>query len=153
MFSGNFITLTNKIKVYAPIDSENKLHKRRFYIDFPWDLIPDRLLMNQQSKPLNHNQLPDMQHSKLYIPVLKVLEYCWRHFTYLKLYKCSQIPHPSPRVASVPNRTKTNRYWLNHLYTHTESRHPAHERSERNSQTPGVTQGNLRLASPPHSFD
>ena len=35
-----------------------------------------------------------------YIPIHKVLEQPWRHFTSLKLCKCSQIPHPSTRVSS-----------------------------------------------------
>ena len=38
-------------------------------------------------------------------------------FTSLKLCKCYQIPHPSLRVASNPNKTKTNYHWLNHLTT------------------------------------
>ena len=45
---------------------------------------------------------------RFFVPVHKVLEYPWRHFTSLKLCKCSQIPNPSPRVASNPNRTKTS---------------------------------------------
>ena len=52
---------------------------------------------------------------KAFASILKVLEYCWRHFTYLKLYKCFQILHPSPRVTSTLNRTKINYHWLNHL--------------------------------------
>ena len=32
----------------------------------------------------------------------KVLEQLWKHFTSLKLCKCSQISHISPRVASTP---------------------------------------------------
>ena len=36
------------------------------------------------------------------------------HFPSLKLCKCSQISHPSPRIASTPNRTKTNHHWINH---------------------------------------
>ena len=35
-----------------------------------------------------------------YIRIHKVLEQPWRHFTSLKLCKCSQIPHPSTRVSS-----------------------------------------------------
>ena len=34
------------------------------------------------------------------IPIHQVFEQPWRHFTSLKLCKCSQIPHPSTRVSS-----------------------------------------------------
>ena len=50
----------------------------------------------------------------------------------LKLCKCSQIPHSSPRVASTSNRTKTNHYWLS-IYKHftrTKLRKPAREKTE-----------------------
>ena len=50
-----------------------------------------------------------------YIPIHKVLEQPWRHFTSLKQCKCYQIPHPPLRVVSAPNKTKTNYHWLNHL--------------------------------------
>ena len=59
----------------------------------------------------------DSEHKFHNIPIHKVLEYSWRHFTSLELCKCSQIPRPSPRVASTPNRTKTNHHWLNHQQT------------------------------------
>ena len=71
---------------------------------------------------------------RFHTPIHKVLEYPWKHFTFLKLCKCSQIPHPSPRVASTHNRTKTNHHQLNHLQTlhkHTlKLNHLAHDRSE-----------------------
>ena len=54
---------------------------------------------------------------KNYIPIHKVLEQPWRHFTSLKLCKCFQVPHPSPRVTATSSRTKTNHHWLNHLQT------------------------------------
>ena len=55
--------------------------------------------------------------TKFYTPIHKVLEKPWKHFTSLKLCKCSQIPHPSPRVASTSNRTETNHHWLKYLQT------------------------------------
>ena len=54
---------------------------------------------------------------KNYIPIHKVLEQPWRHFTSLKLCKCFQVPHPSPRVTATSSRTKANHHWLNHLQT------------------------------------
>ena len=50
----------------------------------------------------------------------------------LKLCKCSQIPHSSPRVASTSNRTKTNHYWLSTYkhFTRTKLRKPACEKTE-----------------------
>ena len=63
---------------------------------------------------------------KFSTPIHKVLKETWKHLTSLKLWKRSQIPHPSPRVASTSNRTKINHYWLNHqqtihVYTHTHT--------------------------------
>ena len=40
-----------------------------------------------------------------------------RHFTSLKLCKCSQILQPLPREASTPNIRKINHYWFNLLHT------------------------------------
>ena len=57
-----------------------------------------------------------------YILIHKVLQQPWRHFTSLKLCKCSQMPHSSPRVAPTLNTTKINHHWFHHLqtlYTHT----------------------------------
>ena len=69
----------------------------------------------------------------------------WKHFTCLKLWKCSQISHTSPRLESIPNRTKTNHHWLNDLQpTHTTLNYatPLPVGLRRSSQTPGVIQGN-----------
>ena len=43
------------------------------------------------------------------------MEKPWRRFISWKLRKYSQIPQPSPRVASTSNRTKDNHHWINHL--------------------------------------
>ena len=51
---------------------------------------------------------------EIYMPNLKS---CSNNFISLTLYKFSQISHPSPRVTSTSNRTKTNHHWLNHLQT------------------------------------
>ena len=53
---------------------------------------------------------------KIYIPMHKVWEQLWRHFTSLKLCKSSQIPLPSPSLASASSRTRPNHHWLNHLH-------------------------------------
>ena len=54
------------------------------------------------------------------------------HFTSLKLCKCSQIPHPSPRIASTPNRTKTTTFGLTtyKYFTCTKLRRLTHGRPE-----------------------
>ena len=44
-----------------------------------------------------------------YIPIHKVLEQPWRHFTSLKRWKCFQIPHLSTRVSSTFCRWHTLR--------------------------------------------
>ena len=56
----------------------------------------------------------------------------WLHFTSLKLCTCSQITHPSPRVASTPNRTKPTTMGLTicKYSTHTKLHHLACDRSE-----------------------
>ena len=57
------------------------------------------------SQPLYYLQLLLLRRVIMfYISVHKVLEQPWRHFTSLKLWKCSQIPHPSIRVASTSRR-------------------------------------------------
>ena len=55
-----------------------------------------------------------------------------RHFTFLKLCKCFEIPHPLSRVVLIPSRTKTNHHWLNQLKhsSHTKLCYLAHGRSE-----------------------
>ena len=108
---------------------------------------------------------------KFSTPIHKILKETWKHLTSLKLWKRSQIPHPSPRVASISNRTKTNHHWLNHqqtihVYTHTHTHTHKHththtcthyvtprarEKTEGSSRTPRITQGNLGLTSLPHS--
>ena len=98
---------------------------------------------------------------KFSTPIHKILKETWKHLISLKLWKRSQIPHPSPRVASTSNRTKTNHHWLNHqqtihVYTHTHTYTHyvtplAREKTEGSSRTPRITQGNLGLTSLPHS--
>ena len=66
-----------------------------------------------------------------------------------KYYK---IPHPSLRVASNSNQTKTNHHWLNHLQT----LHTLYYATSLmvglsgSSQTPAVTKGTLALTSLSH---
>ena len=77
------------------------------------------------------------------------------HVFFLKLCKCFQILHLSPRVTSTPNRTKTKHHWLNHLqilHTHTlnNATSLALVLRER-SQTSWVTK-NLGLISTHHSL-
>ena len=43
---------------------------------------------------------------RLYVPIHKILEQPWRYFTSLKLCNCYQIPPPSLRVPSTPNKKK-----------------------------------------------
>ena len=104
--------------------SEYKLHKRRLEnwpsskIDFGlpiWELVVITTAPSLATRTMT---------LKAFIPLLKVLEYCWRHFTCLKLYNCFQIPHPLPRVASTPNRPKISRHWLNYLQTLDTLNHP-----------------------------
>ena len=71
----------------------------------------------------------------------KVLQQTWRHFTSLKLCKCSQIPHSSPRVTSTTNRNTLN--YATSLVI----------RLKESFQTPEVIQENLCLTSLPHSLD
>ena len=78
---------------------------------------------------------------KNYISIHKVLEQTWRHFTSLKLCKCSQIPHSSPRVTSTTNRNTLN--YATSLVI----------RLKESFQTPEVIQENLCLTSLPHSLD
>ena len=54
---------------------------------------------------------------KLFILIHKVLEQPRRNVTSPRLWKLSQIPHPSPRLTSTSNRTKTDQNWLNRLQT------------------------------------
>ena len=54
---------------------------------------------------------------KILYTIHNFLEQPWRHFTSLKLYKCSQIPLTSTRVTSISSNKK-NSHWLNHLQTH-----------------------------------
>ena len=108
------------------------------------------LLLGTRSSTNNGESL-----KKIYIPIHKVLELPWRHFTSLKLHKCSEIPHPSPRVTSISNRTKTNHCWLNLLQTlhiHYYANSLA-KRLRGSSRNPRVTQGNLGLTSLPHYLD
>ena len=65
-----------------------------------------------------------------------VLQQPWRHFASLKQYHCSQIPQPSPRVASNSNRTKTP---INGLIVYKHS-----TRTKLHHLTRETTQGKLR---------
>ena len=110
-----------------------------------------------------------------YMPIYKILEYPWRHFTSLKLCNYSQILYPSLRVAITPNRLKTNHYWLNllNLLASTNAPHALSYTTflavdvSASSSTPAVTNGNhipypirlintrnkkikLRFTQPPH---
>ena len=75
--------------------------------------------------------------------------------TSLKLCKCSEIPHLSPRVVLTPNRKKTPttigltiyKYW-----TRTKLCYLARSRSEGSSQIPGVRKENLEITSHSHSL-
>ena len=92
---------------------------------------------------------------KFYISIHKVLELPWRYFTPMKLSKCCQFLHPSPKVASTPNRTKTNHPSLNHLETlHIHWVTPLHTQEVpwKLFQTWGYTR-NLGLTAHPHSLD
>ena len=87
------------------------LHKG--ILDSPCPLIL-LIFTKRKTKRRNHGLIP---HSR---------------FTSLRLGKCSRISLPSPRVASTPNRTKTNHHWLT-IYkysTRTKSRYLARGRSE-----------------------
>ena len=71
----------------------------------------------------------------------KVLQQTWRHFTSLKLCKCSQIPLPSPRVTSTYNRNALN--YATSLAI----------RLRESSKIPGATKRGIALTSLPHSLD
>ena len=58
----------------------------------------------QCSQPLYYLQLLLWRVIILYIPIHKVLEQPWRHFTSLKLCKYSQILQPLPRLTSTSVR-------------------------------------------------
>ena len=72
------------------------------------------------------------------------------HFTPLKLSKRSQIPHPSPRTASTPQKTKTNNIQILHTQNFTILFAIGLRKS---SQTPGVTKGNPEPTSSPYSLE
>ena len=88
---------------------------------------------------------------KFYISIEKVLEQPGKYLTFLKLCKCYWILHPLPRVASSPNRTKTNYHCLYHLREHAKLYHPVLGRSEEKLSTPRFTQENPEL-NPTTSF-
>ena len=91
---------------------------------------------------------------KVFIPILNVFEYCWRHLTYLKLYKNST---PITQNSVIPNRTKINHHWFDHLQAlHTDTLNhatPLVKSLKGSSKTPGLTQENLGLNPPSYSFD
>ena len=90
----------------------------------------DRILSVRRSFPSLglHKEILDSPYLIILLIYTKRKTKTWKiglttrpHFIFLKLSKCSKIPHPSPRMGSTPNRTKTNHHWLNHLkilYTH-----------------------------------
>ena len=76
----------------------------------------NRTQVGNSLQPLHHVLLVIRWISTLCVTIFVVLEKPWRHFTTLKLCKCSQIPNPSHRIAPTANLTKTNCRWLNLLY-------------------------------------
>ena len=109
-------------------DSEHKFHKARienwlpigFERGFPWmetSSYNHRLETRWVEVRLigTHSSTNNGDESKtICIPIHKFLEQPRIHFTSLKLSKCSQIQHPSPRATSISNRTKTNHHQFNH---------------------------------------
>ena len=86
-------------KFHAPTAPEHKYDKTRIenWLPTGTDLKSSRLVTN------SHNHYTQLLLRKViifYIPIHKVLEQLWRHFTSLQLRKCSQIRHPSTRVSS-----------------------------------------------------
>ena len=114
-----------------------------------WKKTPFQYAVNKTfyptPQPLTHRRSKHRQRTK-------IIKQC-----FLKLCKCSQIPHPSPKEASTSNRTKINHHLLNHLqtlHTHTHTLNYATSQAvgpRGTSQTPGVAKGNLDLISFPHS--
>ena len=80
------------------------------------------------TQPLSYNQLLLNRVLIFDVPIYKVFKWPWRHFTSLKLCKCSQIPYPSARVSSTSNITKPITIGLHS--THTMLRHFAREKTE-----------------------
>ena len=96
------------------IGFEHKLHNRRDKNCFFLGL--DLISLDWEPAVITCRLKSDiMVLLQFYISIQKVLEQPWWYFPFLKLCKCSWILHPLPRVASTPNRTKTNHYWLDHL--------------------------------------
>ena len=80
------------------------------------------------TQPLSYNQLLLNRVLIFDIHIYKVFKWPWRHFTSLKLCKCSQIPYPSAKVSSTSNITKPITIGLHS--THTMLRHFAREKTE-----------------------
>ena len=101
LLSDDSIDPTNKIKVYTSLILNTNFIKRTAYLvsrgNQTW--VSSLLLCNSNST------------------FIKLLVYCWNNPRDM----FSQILHPSPTVASTPNRMKTNHCWLNlpHTLNHT----------------------------------
>ena len=92
-------------KFHAPTDSEDKFHKVRIK---NWPPIEFKLESHWLRIRRHDHQLGTRW---VGFPLLGT----WRLTT--ETMQMFQIPHPSPRVASAFNRTKTKHHWLNHLKT------------------------------------
>ena len=141
-----FDSSTKISKLYTSTDSEHKFHKtgnRKLATHMIWTRVSvignrsynHRVGTHWVGVPSSTN---NGKSKKITTRIHIVLEPPWRHFTSLKLWKCSQILHPSPRVASTSIKIKTNHHWLNNLQTlHTyKLYHLAPEKTEEKLSNP-----------------
>ena len=73
---------------------------------------------------------------RFYIPIHKVLEWLWRHFTSLNLCKCSQIPHPELHQTPVAQKATIIDLIIYEHSTQIKLRHLARDRSGRQLSNP-----------------